>query len=325
MSRAEMKQLGWDELDVLFVSGDGYLDHPAHGCALLGRWLISHGFRCGIVAQPRWQVIDDFLVMGRPRLFVGIGAGAVDSLLAHYTAFRNKRKQDAYTPAGEMGKRPNRACIVYTNMAKKAFPKLPIVLGSIEASTRRLTHYDFWTDSLRKPLLLDAKADLLVYGMGELALLEVARRLESGKELVGIPGTVWQSPLREEKPVRIPTEYADRPCICFPSYEQIVQQKEALLTLALAQDAHVHAGNQWAYQVVGNQSVVVAEPARALTTAEMDAVYDLPYTRRAHPSYQKPLPAEEMLKTSITSHRGCGGGCSFCSLSMHQGRKISSR
>ena len=194
MSRAEMQALGWKELDVLLVNGDAYVDHPAFGPVLLGRWLVAHGFRVGIVAQPRWQSPDDLLVMGRPRLFVGVSAGALDSMLAHYTAFRKKRHDDAYTPGGKAGARPNRACLVYANLARQAFPGLPVILGGIEASLRRTTHYDFWTDSLRRSILLDAKADLLIYGMGELAMLECARRLAEGKSLHGIDGTAWICP-----------------------------------------------------------------------------------------------------------------------------------
>ena len=181
MSREEMLALGWDELDVLLINGDAYVDHPSFGCVLLARWLIHHGFRTGLVAQPRWDSPDDLLVMGRPRLFAGVSAGALDSLLAHYTAFRKKRHDDAYTPGGKAGARPNRACLVYANLARRAFPGLPLVLGGIEASLRRVSHYDFWTDALRRPILMDAKADLLVWGMGERAILECARRLDQDR------------------------------------------------------------------------------------------------------------------------------------------------
>ena len=177
MSRAEMKTLGWNELDVLLISGDAYVDHPSFGTALLGRWLVKHGYRTGIITQPRWTSAEDLLVMGRPRLFAGVTAGALDSMLAHYTAFRKKRSDDAYTPGGLSGARPNRACIVYSGLVKQAFPGLPIVIGGIEASLRRITHFDFWTDKLRRTVLLDASADVLLYGMAERAILEVAHRL----------------------------------------------------------------------------------------------------------------------------------------------------
>ena len=326
MSRAEMQALGWKELDVLLVNGDAYVDHPAFGPVLLGRWLVAHGFRVGIVAQPRWQSPDDLLVMGRPRLFVGVSAGALDSMLAHYTAFRKKRHDDAYTPGGKAGARPNRACLVYANLARQAFPGLPVILGGIEASLRRTTHYDFWTDSLRRSILLDAKADLLIYGMGELAMLECARRLAEGKSLHGIDGTAWLAKVDENNvPVDLPEEWLDLPRMQLPSHEAVQAEATELLRLTQMLEQQVHRQNAWAQQMVGDRALVLAPPARPLTTEEMDKIYALPYARAAHPRYREPIPADEMLRTSITSHRGCGGGCSFCSLALHQGRRISSR
>ena len=323
MSRAEMQALGWKELDVLLVNGDAYVDHPAFGPVLLGRWLVAHGFRVGIVAQPRWQSPDDLLVMGRPRLFVGVSAGALDSMLAHYTAFRKKRHDDAYTPGGKAGARPNRACLVYANLARQAFPGLPVILGGIEASLRRTTHYDFWTDSLRRSILLDAKADL---GMGELAMLECARRLAEGKSLHGIDGTAWLAKVDENNvPVDLPEEWLDLPRMQLPSHEAVQAEATELLRLTQMLEQQVHRQNAWAQQMVGDRALVLAPPARPLTTEEMDNIYALPYARAAHPRYREPIPADEMLRTSITSHRGCGGGCSFCSLALHQGRRISSR
>ena len=326
MSRAEMQALGWKELDVLLVNGDAYVDHPAFGPVLLGRWLVAHGFRVGIVAQPRWQSPDDLLVMGRPRLFVGVSAGALDSMLAHYTAFRKKRHDDAYTPGGKAGARPNRACLVYANLARQAFPGLPVILGGIEASLRRTTHYDFWTDSLRRSILLDAKADLLIYGMGELAMLECARRLAEGKSLHGIDGTAWLAKVDENNvPVDLPEEWLDLPRMQLPSHEAVQAEATELLRLTQMLEQQVHRQNAWAQQMVGDRALVLAPPARPLTTEEMDKIYALPYARAAHPRYREPIPADGMLRTSITSHRGCGGGCSFCSLALHQGRRISSR
>ena len=326
MNRAEMQALGWKELDVLLVNGDAYVDHPAFGPVLLGRWLVAHGFRVGIVAQPRWQSPDDLLVMGRPRLFVGVSAGALDSMLAHYTAFRKKRHDDAYTPGGKAGARPNRACLVYANLARQAFPGLPVILGGIEASLRRTTHYDFWTDSLRRSILLDAKADLLIYGMGELAMLECARRLAEGKSLHGIDGTAWLAKVDENNvPVDLPEEWLDLPRMQLPSHEAVQAEATELLRLTQMLEQQVHRQNAWAQQMVGDRALVLAPPARPLTTEEMDKIYALPYARAAHPRYREPIPADEMLRTSITSHRGCGGGCSFCSLALHQGRRISSR
>jgi uncharacterized radical SAM protein YgiQ len=312
MTRHEMDQLGWDELDVLLVSGDAYVDHPSFAMALLGRTLVAHGFRTGIITQPRWDDPADMLVMGRPRLFAGVSAGAIDSMLAHYTAFRKKRSEDAYTPGGRAGARPNRACIVYTNLLRRAFPGLTIILGGIEASLRRITHYDFWTDALRKPILLDAKADAVVYGMGERAVMDIAVRLQAGRDIRGIPGTVVAD--------------ADLPAeIELPSHEDMLADPRELMRGTLLLEKQVHDGTEWAVQHVANRSILVAPPATPLTTEEMDRVYALPYARKAHPSYEQSIPAEEMIRDSVTSHRGCGGGCSFCTLALHQGRRIASR
>ena len=324
-----MHALGWDSLDVLFITGDAYVDHPSFGSVLLARWLIHHGYRAGIVAQPRWENPDDLLVMGRPRLFAGVSAGALDSLLAHYTAFRKKRHDDAYTPGGQAGARPNRACLVYANLARRAFPGLPLVLGGIEGSLRRVSHYDFWTDSLRKPILMDAKADLLIWGMGERATLECAQRLDAGENLRGIPGTAWLDKLEQTpdgpRPTNLPQEMAQAPCVPLPAHDEILADPVKLLTMTQELERQVHRLDAWAFQPVGDRAVVLARPAPPLTTQEMDALYEIPFTRRSHPSYKEAIPAAEMMRTSITSHRGCGGGCSFCSLALHQGRRISSR
>lgn len=329
MSTEEMHALGWDSLDVLFVTGDAYVDHSSFGSVLLARWLIHHGFRAGIVAQPRWDSPDDLLVMGRPRLFAGISAGALDSLLAHYTAFRKKRHDDAYTPGGKAGARPNRACLVYANLARRAFPGLPLALGGIEASLRRVSHYDFWTDALRKPILMDAKADLLIWGMGEYATLEYARRLHNGEDTRGIPGTAWLDKLEQTpegpRPASLPQELAQTPAVPLPSHEDILTDPVQLLVMTQALERQVHRLDAWAFQPVGDRALVLARPAPPLTTEEMDDLYEIPFTRRPHPSYREAIPAAEMMRTSITSHRGCGGGCSFCSLALHQGRRISSR
>lgn len=313
MTRAEMDRLGWSELDVLLVSGDAYIDHPSFAMALLGRVLVAHGFRTGIITQPRWTGSDDVLAMGRPRLFAGVSAGAIDSMLAHYTAFRKKRSDDAYTPGGRAGARPNRASIVYTNLLRQAFPGLPVVLGGIEASLRRVTHYDFWTDKLRKPILLDAKADLIVYGMGERALIEIATRLRDGRDIHGIPGTVWA----DRKP--------DGPMADLPSHEELEADKAALMRATLMLENQVHHGVDTLRQQAGSRCIFLAPPAPALTTTELDKLYALPFARNAHPAHAEAIPAEDMIRDSITSHRGCGGGCSFCTLALHQGRHIASR
>jgi len=319
----EMRILGWEALDILLVTGDAYVDHPSFAAALLGRWLVDHGFRTGVVAQPRWSTTEDLLRMGRPRLFVGVTAGALDSMLAHYTAFRKKRHDDAYTPGGRAGARPNRAVIVYSNLVRQAFPGLPVVLGGIEASLRRISHYDFWSDSLRRPILLDSKADVLVCGMGERPVLQLARAcaraLESGTApgLGGLPGTAWMG-----RPEEVP-EGAQ--VVSLPSHESILADPRLLMRATLDLERHVQRADSWALQPVGSRTLVVAPAGPVLSTPEMDRVYGLPYSRRAHPGYAEPIPAEEMMRSSINTHRGCGGGCSFCSLALHQGRRVSSR
>ena len=325
MTRAEMDRLGWEELDVLLITGDAYVDHPSFGAPLLGRWLVSHGYRTGIVAQPRWDVVDDATAMGRPRLFAGVTAGSLDSMLSHYTAFRKKRSDDAYTPGGLSGKRPNRAAIAYTNLARRAFPGLPVVLGGIEASLRRISHYDFWSDSLRRSILLDAKATMVLYGMAEHSVLALADELDrlagEGGDLKGvfprIPGAVYAA-RAEEAP-----EGAD--LLELPSHEAILAEPELLIKTTLLLERHVHQDRQVAVQKSGDRHVFLTPPGRGLDGADLDGLYALPFSKRAHPSYTQPIPATEMIKGSLNIHRGCAGGCSFCTLALHQGRRIRSR
>jgi uncharacterized radical SAM protein YgiQ len=312
MTREYMAARGWDELDVLLVSGDAYVDHPSFGIPLLGRVLEAKGYRVGIVAQPRWDSPADVARMGRPRLFCGISAGCIDSMLAHYTAFRKKRRDDAYTPGGKDGARPNRACIVYANLVRQAFQGLPIVLGGIEASLRRAVHYDFWSDSLRRSLLFDAKADLLLYGMGERSIVEVAGRLTKGQALDGIRGSAWIGD-------------GDTEGEPLPSLEEIEAKPRKLLDATMALEAHVQRASGTLLQAHGPRVLAIGPPAEPLDTAELDAVYELPFTRLPHPSYDQPIPAFDMVRWSISAVRGCGGGCSFCSLALHQGRRLRSR
>ena len=306
MSRAETQALGWDELDVLLVTGDAYVDHPTFGAALLGRWLVAHGFRVGLVAQPDWHDPASIQAMGRPRLLAGVTAGALDSMLAHYTAFRRRRSDDAYTPGGQAGARPDRASIVYTNLVKQAFPGLPVVLGGIEASLRRVTHYDFWSDKLRRSILLDAKADAILYGMAENSLLEVVRSLAAQPELpaaqavLGIPGTAVMGK-REDMP-------SQAEVVELPSHEAISREPAQLMTATLALERQVHQAKAWAAQEVGGRVLLLAPPSPPLSTDEMDLLYSLPYTRRAHPSYQEPVPGLATVATSITSHRAAEAG-----------------
>jgi len=322
-SRREMDERGWDRLDVLIITGDAYVDSPAFGAALLGRWLEHHGYRVGIVAQPGWKDTADIARMGRPRLFAGITAGALDSMLAHYTAFRKKRSDDGGTPGGRAGARPNRATIVYSNLVRQAFPGLPLVIGGIEASMRRAVHYDFWSDALRRPMLLDAKADLLIYGMAETVLLEVAAKLAAGGgagagKLTDVRGTVF----RRRAGWAPPGNAALRD---LPDMDAMAAEPRLLMDATLAMERQVRDGAPWLAQRAGSEEIVIAPPAAPLETADLDRLYSLPFRREAHPSCRAPVPAEEMTRFSVVTHRGCAGGCSFCSIALHQGRGILSR
>ncbi|MDR3077614.1 MAG: YgiQ family radical SAM protein, partial [Planctomycetota bacterium] len=323
-TQAEMDALGWEALDVLLVSGDAYVDSHANASALLGRWLVEHGCRTGIIAQPAWDRPDDFLRLGRPRLFVGVSAGAMDSLVAHYTAFRKKRSDDAHTPGGRAGRRPNRAALVYAGLARQAFPGLAVVAGGIEASLRRASHYDFWSDSLRRSLLLDSKADAILYGMGEKSILALARLLESlpaarrpaeALAAARLPGLVYAV-----HPDAVPPDAAE-----LPSHEAIAAEPSLLIRATLAFERQMLNGGPCLVQRSGGRAVVFEPPSPLLAEAEMDALYGLPFSRKQHPSQAEPVPAAAMLEGSLTSHRGCGGGCSFCALSLHQGRIVQSR
>lgn len=322
MTRKEMDKLGWDRPDILLVSGDSYIDHPSFGIPLLGRVLTAHGFKVVLACQPDWTDSKALEELGRPRLYAGVSAGALDSMVAHYTSFRKKRSDDAYTPGGKSGARPNRAIIIYTNLIKKAFKGLPVVIGGIEASLRRISHYDFWTEKIRKPVLMDSKADLLVYGMGERAMLDAAIRLSetevySPDVLKGIKGTAFMG-LPEDIP-------ADAEVVELPSHAEIASEPKQLMKATMDMEAQVHKGTEWSTHPVDNRHVIMTPPSDFLSTQELDWLYSLPFARRPHPSYKDRIPAAEMIEFSITSHRGCGGGCSFCSIAMHQGRHIRSR
>ncbi len=326
MSRADMDVLGWDELDVLLVTGDAYVDHPSFGAALLGRWLTHHGFRTGIAARPRPEVPEDVAAMGRPRLFAGATAGALDSMLAHYTAFRKKRGDDAYAPGGKAGGRPNRACIVYANLLRRAFPGLPVILGGVEASLRRVSHYDFWTDALRRSILLDAKATAILYGMAEASILDFAQRMrasetrdeEAARKAAGdIFGAVRAAGM-DAIPKGVPL-------IELPAHEDILKSPRLLIEATRLLERQTHQNRAWAVQRCGDRAVILSPPGEGLAGEELDGLLELPFTRTAHPSYTAPVPAEAMIRESVTTHRGCAGGCSFCSLALHQGRRIRSR
>jgi len=331
MSRPEMERLGWEELDVLLITGDAYVDHPSFGAPLLGRWLVSHGYKTGIVAQPRWETAEDAAAMGRPRLFAGVTAGALDSLLAHYTAFRKKRSDDAYTPGGRAGARPNRASVVYANLARRAFPGLPVVLGGVEASLRRIAHYDFWSDSLRRSIVLDAKATAVLYGMAEHSILALAEGLDGAlaegrpwhDALWRIPGAAFAIKPGELASVLDAWEMPD--ALTLPSFEAIEADPGQLIRATLLLERHAHQNRQVAAQVCADRLIVLTPPGPGLLGKSLDALYALPFTRKAHPVYEKPIPAARMVEGSLTAHRGCAGGCSFCTLALHQGRRIRSR
>ncbi|MDD2851274.1 MAG: YgiQ family radical SAM protein [Desulfuromonadaceae bacterium] len=314
----EVHQRGWSGLDIIFVSGDAYIDHPAFGVPLLARWLESHGFRVGIIAQPDWRSKEPFMALGRPRMFFAVSAGAMDSMVAHYTPARKLRHDDAYTPGNSHGARPNRATIIYTSRLKEAFKDVPVIIGGIEASLRRFAHYDFWENRVRRSILFDAKADLLIYGMAEQALLAVAERVRNGErfgEIHDVRGTAYHCKI-----------FNGNSSVSIPSFEEVSATKEEFseaFRIAYLQQ------NPWSGGVViqqhADRMLVCNPPALPLTEAEMDAVYALPFEKCPHPTYSETIPAWEQIKASITSHRGCFGGCAFCAITMHQGKTIQSR
>ena len=317
MNSMEASQRGWDELDVIFVSGDACIDHPAFGVPLLARWLESHGFRVGIIAQPDWRKKESFTALGRPRLFFAVSAGAMDSMVAHYTPEKRIRRDDAYTPGGRHGARPNRATIVYTSCCKGAYSDVPVVIGGIEASLRRFAHYDYWDNAVRRSILFDSKADLLVFGMGERPLLELAERLRRGEqfaEIRDIRGTACIN--------RCPVDRG----IQLPSFDAVATDRQAYATAYRTMaGAENPVAKEPLVQIHGDRWLICNPPARPLAEHELDSVYALPFTRLPHPSYSEPIPAWEQIKASITTHRGCYGGCAFCAITHHQGKTIQSR
>ncbi|RLB70843.1 MAG: YgiQ family radical SAM protein, partial [Deltaproteobacteria bacterium] len=315
--REEMNARGWKELDVLIISGDAYIDHPAFGSALLGRLLENSGFRVGILAQPDWKKSEDFRTMGRPRLFAAISSGAMDSMVNHYTAAKKIRHNDAYTPGGIAGKRPNRAVIAYAAAIKGTFKGLPTIIGGIEASLRRLAHYDYWSDKVRRSILIDSKADLLIYGMAETALLEITRRLDAGEPLDN---------LREIRGTAFAANICPKDTIKLPSFEQVSESTEAYnQAFKLASEQENPFSAKALVQPHGNRNLIINLPALPLSEAELDQIYDLPFVRQPHPSYNEKIPAFEQIRYSITSHRGCFGGCAFCAITHHQGKTVQSR
>ncbi|MBD5241424.1 MAG: YgiQ family radical SAM protein [Barnesiella sp.] len=320
----EMKALGWDRPDVVLFSGDAYVDHPSFGAAVIGRTLQNAGYKVAIVPQPNWQDdLRDFRKFGEPRLFFGVSAGAMDSMVNHYTANRRKRSDDAYTPGGRHGARPDYPTIVYSDILKRIFPDIPVIAGGIEASLRRLSHYDYWQDRLRPSILLDTAADIIIYGMGEKPIVEIAKRLESGisiREITDIPQTALLLPS-----VQIPV--ADDNNIILNSFEECIKDKskQSRNFMHIEQQSNrMNGAILW--QQYGDKVVKINPMLPPLTTEEVDKSFDLPYTRLPHPRYYgKTIPAYEMIRHSVCMHRGCFGGCSFCTISAHQGKFIASR
>ena len=387
MSRAEMEALGWDECDIIIVTGDAYVDHPSFGMAIIGRLLEAQGFRVGIIAQPDWHSADAFRALGRPKLFFGIASGNMDSMVNRYTADRRLRSDDAYTPNAEGGKRPDRAVIVYSQRAREAYADVPIIIGGIEASLRRIAHFDYWSEKVRRSVLLDTKADMLVYGNAERAIVDIAHRIAAGKkpsEITDIRGTAFVRDALPQGWVEIDSTQIDAPgplnaavdpyamapqkaasrnathalappagerakeqvirfvrtvknedrthtVIRMPSYEQVVN--DPILYAHASRILHMEANPGNARALVQRhgdgksaKDVWLNPPPIPLTTREMDAVYELPYARQPHPSYGgAKIPAYEMIRFSVTIQRGCFGGCTFCSITEHEGRIIQNR
>lgn len=379
MSRAEMDALGWDSCDIILVSGDAYIDHPSFGVALIGRLLEAQGFRVGIIAQPDWQSAQPFKVLGKPNLYFGVTAGNMDSMVNRYTADRKIRSDDAYTPNAEANKRPDRAVLVYSQRCKEAYPDVPLVIGSIEASLRRIAHYDYWSDKVRRSILIDSKADILLFGNAERAIVELSHRLARGEAVQAIQDIRGTAFIRKQVPedfVEVPSTRLDRPgvvdkhedpyamkmgkgdascatesssetaptislplplkaakvprerqVIRMPSYEEVVNDPVMYAHASRVLHLEANPGNARALvQKHGQREVWLNPPPIPLTTKEMDYVYDLPYARKPHPAYgDANIPAWEMIRFSVNIMRGCFGGCTFCSITEHEGRIIQSR
>lgn len=321
----EMEALGWDSVDVVLFSGDAYVDHPSFGAAVIGRTLQAAGYRVAIVPQPNWRDdLRDFRKFGAPRLFFGISPGAMDSMVNHYTAARRRRSDDAYTPDGRHGMRPDYPTVVYSEILRKLFPDTPIVAGGIEASLRRLSHYDYWQDRLRPSILADSSADIILYGMGEHTILELARRLDAGEkiaEITDLRQTVVMLPADE-----IP-DPDERNIVLAPFEECLRKPKSQAANFRhIEQQSNAMDGGATLWQATGGKAVKVNPMWHAMAPGEIDAAFDLPYTRLPHPRYRgKRIPAYEMIRHSVNLHRGCFGGCAFCTISAHQGKFIASR
>ena len=322
-TRKELDLRGWDTVDVILFSGDAYIDHPSFGAAVIGRTLEAAGLRVAIIPQPDWHGdLRDFRKLGTPRLFFAITAGSMDSMVNHYTANRRRRSNDAYSPDGRAGLRPDNCTIVYSKILKQLFPNVPLVIGGIEASMRRLTHYDYWADCLKPSILADSGADLLIYGMGEQAILDIAQRLNNGEHidaLTDIPQTAYQRPTAQ---LCLPPD-----TIRLASFEQCQRDKIAFAeNFRLIEEQSNRYDAKTLTEDVAEQTVVVNPPYPPMTTEQIDRSFALPYQRQPHPKYKgKTIPAFDMIRFSVNMHRGCFGGCAFCTISAHQGKFIASR
>lgn len=322
IDREDMKKRGWDEVDFVYVCGDAYVDHPSFGAAIITRILEAHGYRIGFIAQPDWKDDSSIQVFGRPRLGFLVSAGNMDSMVNHYTVSKKRRNQDAYTPGGVIGKRPDYATIVYCNLIRKVYKKVPIIIGGIEASLRRLAHYDYWSNTLKHSILMDSQANILIYGMGEHSVVEIADALDSGlavEDITYVHGTVYHA-----KNLDSVYDYE-----MLPSFDELKKDKKEYAASFYTQYCNTDSITaKCLVESYGNNGYVVQNPPSApLTELEMDDVYELPYMRAYHPSYEKDggVPALNEIKFSLTSNRGCFGGCSFCALTFHQGRVIQTR
>jgi radical SAM protein YgiQ len=324
-TKKEVELREWNELDVILFSGDAYIDHPAFGVSVIGRVLEAAGYRVAIIPQPDWHGdFRDFKKLGRPRLFFGVSAGAMDSMVNKYTANKRLRSEDAYSPNGRHDLRPEYPSIVYSNILRQLYPDVPIVLGGIEASLRRLTHYDYWKDCIRKSVLCDSGADIVIYGMGEKQIISIAQALENGRKIKAIKDIPQTAYLCKERD--IPEGITTNDIVLHSHEECLYNKKFQAENFKHIEEESNKKHAQRILQKVDSQYIVVNPPYPTMTTEEVDATYDLPYTREPHPKYKgKVIPAYEMIKFSVNIHRGCFGGCSFCTISAHQGKFIASR
>jgi uncharacterized radical SAM protein YgiQ len=333
VTKEDMEDRGWDELDFLYISGDAYVDHPSFGHAIIMRILESEGFKIGIIPQPDWKNVNDFMTLGRPKYAVLISSGVIDSMVNHYTASKKTRSDDVYSPGGKAGFRPDRAVIVYANKVREAFKDTPVIIGGLEASLRRFAHYDYWDNKVRRSILQDSKADLLIYGMGEKPIVEIAHMFRNGvpvNEMKNVRGTCYlanMDKLPEEVSGFISGTKSDDYTL-LPSFEEVAESKEQYAKAFKVQyDEQDAISGKTLIQKHSDRYLVQNPPALAMSVKEMDRVYALPYERTYHPMYEEAggIPAIREVEFSVTSHRGCYGGCSFCALNFHQGRVIQNR